>query len=105
MARHPIRRGQGGVHRHPVQPGTCSRPRVEQIVAGLLDDLAEHGPPADIVQILTRRAPVMVICEVLGVPYGDPGRFSGFPKLVMSTGTSGNGLLEYFEDLVAERRA
>ena len=81
------------------------RPRVEQIVAGLLDDLADHGPPADIVQILTRRAPVMVICEVLGVPYGDHGRFSGFPKLVMSTGTSGNGLLEYFEDLVAERRA
>jgi cytochrome P450 len=81
------------------------RPRVERIVDGLLDDLADHGPPADIVQILTRRAPVLVICEVLGVPYGDHGRFSGFPKLVMSTETSGTALLEYFEDLVAERRA
>jgi cytochrome P450 len=80
------------------------RPRVERIVEGLLDDLADHGPPADIVQILTRRAPVLVICEVLGVPYGDHGRFSGFPKLVMSTETSGTALLEYFADLVAERR-
>jgi nocardicin N-oxygenase len=81
------------------------RPRVERIVAGLLDNLASHGPPADIVQILTRPAPVMVICEVLGVPYGDHGTFSGFPRLVMSTQIAGDALLEYFRGLVAERRA
>jgi hypothetical protein len=28
------------------------RPRVEELTAGLLSDLAEHGPPADLHQAL-----------------------------------------------------
>lgn len=83
------------------------RPRVETIVAGLLDDLVDHGPPADLVQILTRRAPVMVICAVLGIPYDDHGKFGGFPQLIMSTDAdkAREGMLDYLRGLIAERRA
>jgi cytochrome P450 len=83
------------------------RPRVETIVAGLLDDLVNHGPPADLVPILTRRAPVMVICEVLGIPYGDHGEFGDFPQLIMSTESAKarEGMLDYLRGLVVERRA
>lgn len=83
------------------------RPRVEMFVAGLLDDLANHGPPADLVQILTRRAPVKVICAVLGIPYDDRGEFGAFPQLIMSTGNAKakESMLDYLHGLIAERRA
>lgn len=83
------------------------RERIEQIVAGLLDDLADHGPPADLVTIVTRRAPVMAICEVLGIPYDDRGKFGGFPQLIMSTMSdeAREGMLHYLGGLIAERRA
>jgi cytochrome P450 len=82
------------------------RPKVEQMVTRLLDELADHGPPADLVPNLTRPAPVMVICEVLGVPYDDRGKFGGFPELIMSTdaATARAGMLHYLHDLIVERR-
>lgn len=82
------------------------RPKAERIVAGLLDDVVDHGPPADLVQLVTRRAPVMVICTVLGIPYDDRGRFGQFPQLIMSTnsGEAREGMLAYLRDLIVERR-
>lgn len=50
-------------------------PRVEALTAGLLDDLAEHGPPADLHANLAVPLPILVICELLGVPYSDRGQF------------------------------
>jgi cytochrome P450 len=47
------------------------RPWAEQAVAGLLDELESHGPPADLVPTLLQRVPVMTICEVLGIPYDE----------------------------------
>lgn len=83
------------------------RPEVDRIVAGLVDELVEHGPPADLVQIVTRRVPVMVICAVLGIPYDDRGKFGQFPQLIMSTdsGEAREGMLAYLRDLIVERRA
>lgn len=51
------------------------RPRVEQIVAGLLDAL-ESGPrPVDFHEAVSFPLPALVISEVLGVPYADRADF------------------------------
>ncbi|HEY3263145.1 MAG TPA: cytochrome P450, partial [Pseudonocardiaceae bacterium] len=47
------------------------RPRVQRLVDDLLDDLAVHGPPADFHEAVSFPLPALVICELLGVPYGD----------------------------------
>lgn len=61
------------------------RPRVQQIVDGLLDQLALHGSPADLKKFLAVPLPVTVICEVLGVPADDRDQFRNLTDTVMST--------------------
>ena len=50
-------------------------PRVEALTAGLLNELAEQGPPADLHARLALPLPILVICELLGVPYSDRDQF------------------------------
>ncbi len=45
--------------------------RVDALVDGLLDNLSRRAPPADLHRLLSLPLPVMVICELLGVPYAD----------------------------------
>jgi cytochrome P450 len=47
------------------------RPWIQEIVDRLLTDLAEAGPPTDLMQAFALPVPAMVICELLGVPYLD----------------------------------
>ncbi|WP_345495109.1 cytochrome P450 [Nocardia callitridis] len=47
------------------------RPRIQQIVDGLIDDLLAAGPPANLVSDFALPVPSLVICELLGVPYTD----------------------------------
>lgn len=47
------------------------RPRVREIVGGLLDALAQQGPPADLVAGLAFPLPITVLCDLLGMPYED----------------------------------
>ncbi|GAB2512377.1 cytochrome P450 [Nocardia heshunensis] len=51
------------------------RPRVEQITTELLDAIEAHGAPADLQAELALPLPLLVICELLGVPYADRNRF------------------------------
>jgi pentalenolactone synthase len=51
------------------------QPWVEHLTASLLDRLAEQGPPADLHQAVALPLPVLVICELLGVPYADREKF------------------------------
>ncbi len=51
------------------------RPRVETLVTGLLDGLARRDQPADLTETLALPLPILVICELLGVPYDDRDRF------------------------------
>lgn len=51
------------------------RPRVEQIVDEALDAMVAAGPPADLHHGLAVPVPVLVICELLGVPYADRADF------------------------------
>lgn len=86
------------------------RPRVDELTAGLLADLAEHGPPADLRQALALPLPIQVICELLGVPYADREQFRAWSEAVgdaRDRARSGQGLAELFgygRRLVARKR-
>jgi cytochrome P450 len=53
------------------------RPRVEELVAGLLDRVKERGS-MDLIADLAYPLPVAVICELLGVPEADRGSFGSW---------------------------
>ncbi|MEU7453668.1 cytochrome P450 [Streptosporangium roseum] len=50
-------------------------PHVQQLVDELLDHMAELPRPVDLREEFSVPLPVLVICELLGVPYGDRGHF------------------------------
>ncbi len=86
-------------------------PRVEALTAGLLDELARQGPPADLHTRLALPLPILVICELLGVPYSDREQFRGWAVdagNVRDRARSERGLAELFEygrSLVERKRA
>lgn len=51
------------------------RPRGEALTTGLLDELARQDPSADLIEVLAVPLPILVICELLGVPYEDRACF------------------------------
>ncbi|HKN99253.1 MAG TPA: cytochrome P450, partial [Pseudonocardiaceae bacterium] len=51
------------------------KPRVESMVDDLLDEMARLDRPADLHDALALPLPVMVICELLGVPFDDRAYF------------------------------
>jgi hypothetical protein len=92
------------------------RPRVEAIVAELLDAAAAWGE-LELVRDLAHPLPVIVIAELLGVPLADRDRFRAWSNDVVQildllSGREGlrpawrgaHGLAGYFRALLAERR-
>ena len=85
------------------------RPRVEALTARLLDELAAHGPP-DLHAALALPLPILVICELLGVPYEDRAQFRAWTQAaadVRDRARSEQGLAELFgygQKLVARKR-
>jgi cytochrome P450 len=86
------------------------RAHVADLVADALDRLAAHGAPADLHELVSLPIPVLVICELLGVPYADRDRFRA-----LSEGVGGltdraaslqalNDLVTYIGELVACKR-
>src|SRR5262249_19180191 len=59
-------------------------PRVRQIADDLLAQMIATGPPADLMEAYALPLPVMVICELLGVPYADRDQFRRWSTVVMS---------------------
>ncbi|MGB8209150.1 MAG: cytochrome P450 [Mycobacterium sp.] len=86
-------------------------PRVEALTAGLLDDLADQGPPADLHAKLALPLPVLVICELLGVPYRDRNQFRTWTQdaaNVLDPVRSEQGLAQLYDygiTLVEHKRA
>ncbi|WP_280364714.1 cytochrome P450 [Nocardia wallacei] len=86
------------------------RARVEALTTGLLDELAEHGPPADLHTMLAEPLPILVICELLGVPYEDRDQFRTWTQEagnITDRTRSEQGLTELFSygmGLVAHKR-
>jgi cytochrome P450 len=86
-------------------------PRVEALTSQLLDELAQQGPPADLHAKLAVPLPILVICELLGVPYSDRDQFRGWTQdtaNVCDHARSEHGLTELFGysmKLVEHKRA
>jgi cytochrome P450 len=54
----------------------------------MLDIMAAGGPPADLILGLAQPLPVMVICELLGVPFDDVPKFRTWTDLMLSYGAN-----------------
>jgi pimeloyl-[acyl-carrier protein] synthase len=96
------------------------RPRIQEIVDGLLAGVAARGS-MDLIEEFAYPIPVAVICEMLGVPIEDHERFKGWSidiarglDLIWLGPDSDVGrrsvaarqaLAEYFRGLIAQRRA
>lgn len=61
------------------------RPTIEGVVDGLLDDLEKGGGPADLVRRFALPVPTLVICGLLGVPYGDHDFFQTRSAAILSS--------------------
>lgn len=86
------------------------RPRIREIVGGLIDEMTAKGSPADLTTALTWPLPIIVICELLGVPLTDRERFGEWVDgLLMLADPEGAArareqLDEYLAGLIAQRR-
>jgi len=96
------------------------RPRIQTVVDGLLARVASAGS-MDLIEDFAYPIPVVVICEMLGVPVEDHERFKGWGldlarglDAVLLPPDSGvaerslaarRALAEYFRELIATRRA
>lgn len=89
------------------------RPRVAALTAELLAGLRAAGPGADLVEHLSMPLPVMIICEMLGVPVEDRPIFRRGTETLLSTtaytpeqrAAARAELVTYMAGLVARRRA
>lgn len=88
------------------------RPRVDAMVDELLDGMAASSSrPVDLHEALAFPLPVLVICELLGVPYADRGYFrkltTGMADMTDNqlSADSFGSLIGYVKDLVGRKRA
>ncbi|WP_211771201.1 cytochrome P450 [Kutzneria sp. CA-103260] len=86
------------------------RPRVQEIVDGLIDDMLAGPKPADLVTAFALPVPSLVICELLGVPYADHDFFQACSKKLIARDTpvdeavkASDDLREYLQNLVATK--
>jgi cytochrome P450 len=88
------------------------RPRIQEHTDALLDEMAQAGPPADLVSALSFPLPVAVICELLGVPFEDRKLFIGWSAAFLSQTSlpameilaAQAALRDYMTALVADKR-
>src|SRR4051812_33170862 len=89
------------------------RPRAEEVVSALLDDLAKADGAVDLVEGLCLPLPITMICDVLGVAYEDRSKFAAWARVFMSSSAhtadeiveAHDLLMAYLAELVAQRRA
>jgi cytochrome P450 len=86
------------------------RPRVEEIVDGLLDEMASHGE-VDLVQSFSLQLPIAVIGELLGVPQDDRKDFFGWADTLYggtaapeALGKAYMAVVDYLTKLCAAKR-
>jgi pentalenolactone synthase len=85
------------------------RPRVTELASGLLDELGKQIPPVDFHERVSVPLPVLVICELLGVPYEDRDEFRAYSDQIAdmtdpATSRAGmQGLFTYMTALVERK--
>ncbi len=94
------------------------RPQVVEVVDRLLDDATAGSSTFDVMAAVAEPLPVIVICELLGVPVEDQAQFKPWsstvsriidpdvtPAMVDAAIPSIMGFVQYFGALIEERRA
>ncbi|WP_214415726.1 cytochrome P450 family protein [Sphaerisporangium fuscum] len=78
------------------------RPRVERVVARLLDELPEHaeGGTVDLLAHFAKPLPMEVICELVGIPEADRPRWHAYGAVVAAG--SGSGFAEAVPGIVED---
>jgi cytochrome P450 len=86
------------------------RPRVEQLVDAMIEEMIAKGPPADFVQALALRLPVTVISLLAGVPLADDAKLVRWSnqRLDLSVNaeiseSAGQQMLNYFDELLKKK--
>jgi cytochrome P450 len=94
------------------------RASVERVVDECLDRVAAQGT-MDVIRDLALPVPSTIICEMMGVPVGDRDRFTVWtaqatfglaspllpPPIIEAARAAGTALADYFQGLIADRRA
>ncbi|WP_320778026.1 cytochrome P450 [Streptomyces sp. CRN 30] len=88
------------------------RQDITRLADTLLDGMAEHGPPADLVRHLSDPLPQQTIFEALGVAHEDRSRLQQYAHDLLATGPDSRRtaagakaeLRRYFGELVRRRR-
>ncbi len=87
------------------------RPRIEEITAALLDEMAGQDE-VDLIQAFTNPLPVTVICELLGVPYEDRADFQAWTRVLVGSGNALDdrgaatiAMSEYLRKLIAAKQS
>ncbi|GAA1303957.1 cytochrome P450 [Saccharothrix xinjiangensis] len=86
------------------------QPRVEALAEELVEDVARATPPVDLHRALALPLPILVICELIGVPYADRDDFRAWSDAtgdIRDAARSLDGLgklYEYGRGLVARKR-
>ncbi|WP_147942901.1 cytochrome P450 [Microbispora sp. CSR-4] len=63
-------------------------PRIQEITESRLDAMEREGAPADLVESFALPIPSLVICELLGVPYEDRGKFQHDSAVLLNLSSS-----------------
>jgi cytochrome P450 len=87
------------------------RPRVTEIVDALLASI-KNRDRIDLVAEIARPLPVLLMCELLGLPAADADRLRGWTETLVSMstrsvaeyGTAGHALHDYLTEVIAYRR-
>ncbi|MEV0480524.1 cytochrome P450 [Streptomyces sp. NPDC050508] len=88
------------------------RPHIEAVATRLLDAVEESGSPADLVSAFATPLPLQIVCELIGVPFEDRGRFQDwsdrFTALTKYTAQqiadADRELRAYLEQLIDDKR-
>jgi cytochrome P450 len=88
------------------------REDVQAMVDNVLDEMVDHGGPADFVSSFARQLPPRVLTLILGVPVAEAQQFRGWVDTLVGFDTepaarqaSQDAVHDYLQTLIAERRS
>jgi cytochrome P450 len=86
-------------------------PRIQQVAEMQLNAMEHAGPPVDLVQKFAVPLPLLVICELLGVPYADRTRFRDYSTTILNLDSTAEqamsafvAMRKYLQELISIKR-